>query len=55
MGLVKDKAESLLRIEHTSSKWFNTVAFERVKNKHNCESNLLLAALYTTFTSLSPK
>ena len=52
MGLVKDKAESLLRIEHTSSKWLNIVVFERVKRKHNCASNSFLPALYT---NLSPK
>ena len=40
MGLVKDKAKSLLHIEHTSSKWLNIVVFERVKMKHDCASNL---------------
>ena len=47
MGLVKDQDESLLHIEHTSSKWLNIVVFECVKMKHDCASNFFITALYT--------
>ena len=47
VGLVKDKDEYLVHIEHTSSKWLNIVVFERVKSKHDCASNFFITALYT--------
>ena len=53
VGLVKDQDDSLLHIEHTTSKWLNIVVFERVKMKHDCASNLFLTAIYTTLTNCS--